>query len=987
MKPNKLITSKYTKLNFFPLNLYHQLTKAPNVFFLLTLILLSIPAISPFSPYTYMIAFISVLGVSMVKDGIEDYRRHISDHEYNKKTTHVVNYNLENGEIQINDKFVEELDENDFVIVKNDEEIPADMILLSSKNTNLDNNKCHKFCFIETSNLDGEMSYKKKMSHSFLPRKKCMFTKVKDFYCICECDKNFIKNVKQIEVKDTGEDLSDFECKLMMDDNEFLQHQKNVLLRGCRLKSTEQIFGVIVSVGNKTKLSKTARKANQKISVFQMRLFKKLFLVLSLYFCILIVSSIMGSVFLTKNNIQYLYLENYPAKDAFRGTGTSFILYNYLIPISLFVTLEFARFFQGLFIHNDLDMVKNGIKSQCRNTNITEDLGMIECILSDKTGTITKNSMCFKFVHIYGRDDVFNCSNFFIKYRNILSNEEELKKILENSRKDDVILKEILFIFTLLCCNSVEVISSNYEGVSQDEIALLDELRKYDLCLVNSKESSKELNLYGKRMIIETPAKLEFSSFRQRMSVVIKLFNKYYLLTKGSDQKLLNKDSDERKIIDKSSEFRSLVICGSEISKEAFDTFLENYKKSITFHDSGILDKEFQKLEMNNHYFGTTFVEDELQENIRDTIHSLTEAGIKIWIVTGDKKETATKCAINCGLLEKEFDKNKTGAVLKSNDIINSDFLFNQSMNFKNVVIYRASPDHKEIIARKFLKCKKITLAIGDGNNDVLMLETANVGVGIRGKEGTQASLAADISVPDFQCLKKLLLVHGRGNLINFAVISFNSFYKNIFFILIQFYYDFFNGFSGKPVYNYYFLNYFNIFFTSLIPLYISIFNKDHTDEYLLANPRKYKEGRRYLSTKIFLSKLFYAIFKASTVFWLSFGIFYVKDFTNSSGLIGGYKALNNYLSFIVFFTVIIRQTSNITFFVWYAYLAIFISVAAYLVTLFVLQEIDYSQNWAAMNLFSMPVFYVSIILMMGLIYLLDYFYTIYKDKCVILPK
>ncbi|KCZ75969.1 hypothetical protein H311_03041, partial [Anncaliia algerae PRA109] len=599
MRANRLKTSKYTKLNFFPLNLYHQLTKAPNVFFLVTLILLSIPSISPFSPYTYLVAFVSVLGVSMVKDGIEDYQRHMSDHEYNKKITHVVSYNRETNQVEIKDVFVEELDVYDYVIVKEDEEIPADMIFLTSKSVKADNKKCSKHCFVETSNLDGELNYKKKLSHSFLPKKHCSFRSIRDNFIICECDINFINNVSELEVKDTGEDLSDFECKLVLVGDEFLQHQKNVLLRGCRLKNVSQIFGIIVAVGDKTKLSKSARKSTQKISAFQMRLFKKLFLVLSLYFIILIVSSVMCSVFLTKNNIQYLYLEDYPAKDAFKGTGTSFILYNYLIPISLFVTLEFARFFQGLFIQNDPDLCKNGIKSQCRNTNITEDLGMIECILSDKTGTITKNSMIFKFVHISNDNNITQCPDFFLRHKNILQSKNELEKFIKGKETNDQALKEILLIFTLLCCNSVEVINNIYEGMSQDEIALLNELKKYDLVLLNSKEKSKEISLFGNKMIVETPAKLEFTSFRQRMSTVIRLFNKYFLLTKGSDQKLLNKNSDEREIIDFNSEFRSLVVCGSEITENDFNSFLDSYKMSITKHDPTILELDFIKIEKN----------------------------------------------------------------------------------------------------------------------------------------------------------------------------------------------------------------------------------------------------------------------------------------------------------------------------------------------------------------------------------------------------
>lgn len=976
---NRLVTSRYTKYNFLPINIYHQLSKTTNMFFLVTLALLCVPSISPFTPYTYMIAFFCVLGVSMAKDGYEDYKRHRHDMDFNQRPAFVVKIRGDAAEVEVEETFMENLETGNFILVRADGEVPADIVFLSSKVRREDGNlECARHCYVDTSNLDGELSYKRKTAHR-PSGMSCGGNTQRGGAVICDCDLQLMRAISGFTVFDTGEVLSEFECQLAASGENIMQYERNVLLRGSRLRNTEQIFGLVVSVGEKTKLSMSSRRSRTKMSAFERRLFRKIFYVFLIYFFILVISSLLGARFLVSNDTSYLYMSPYPAKIALQQTGTEFILYNYLVPISLFVTFEFVRFTQGLFINNDQQMTVQGISAQCQNTGTIEDLGVIECILADKTGTLTKNEMVFRHVHLLGEARLSMPHVLWERHRQTLSSKASLESAVDRAARaggssEDLVL---YFVLSILCCNSVELVDGRYQGSSQDEICMVEELARHGLRLKKRTMHSVVLEMLGSTLEIEIPIVLEFSSARQRMSVVAVIFGKYLLFTKGSDQRLLRTDATRhvRNIIDRNSEFRSLAVCYREITREEFEEALHVYRSAIESHAIERIDEIFERLERDMKYLGTTFIEDRLQDRVEETVRSCLAAGIKIWMVTGDKKETAVSCAINCGLLDRDFERRGSGAVIYAEDLLNNAERFGELMACRSVVVFRASPDHKARIAEGVMRTGKMTLSIGDGNNDVIMLQTTHIGVGIRGKEGTRACLAADIAVPEFRCLERLLHVHGRNSYANLAAVGLNSFYKNLFLILIQFYYDFFNGFSGNPVYNYYFLNYFNVFFTSLIPLAVGVFNRQYPDEYLLENPVKYRETRCCFTNKVFLLKIVYAISKASLVFWITYGIVIKKDITSPQGYVGGYKALNNFFSFVVFFSVVLRQVGDITFYVVYSYIAIAVSVIAYACTIFGLQEIDYYQRQAVPNLYSTPLFYMAAICVMSLAFFTDCIY------------
>jgi phospholipid-translocating ATPase len=197
-------------------------------------------------------------------------------------------------------------------------------------------------------------------------------------------------------------------------------------------------------------------------------------------------------------------------------------------------------------------------------------------------------------------------------------------------------------------------------------------------------------------------------------------------------------------------------------------------------------------LEKDLELLGITGVEDKLQQDVKGSLELLRNAGIKIWMLTGDKVETARCVAVNSKLVARgQFihtmaQMKRKDAALDSLQTLSSNpssallidgeslalMLAHHSAQFiavaaklPAVIACRVSPIQKAELANlvKSYSGKRIC-CIGDGGNDVSMIQAADVGVGIVGKEGKQASLAADFSILQFRYLTKLLVWHGRNS-------------------------------------------------------------------------------------------------------------------------------------------------------------------------------------------------------------------------------
>ena len=171
---------------------------------------------------------------------------------------------------------------------------------------------------------------------------------------------------------------------------------------------------------------------------------------------------------------------------------------------------------------------------------------------------------------------------------------------------------------------------------------------------------------------------------------------------------------------------------------------------------------------------------------------------------------------------------------------------------------------------------KVITLAIGDGANDVNMITAAHIGVGISGVEGQQAVSASDYAIGQFKFLKNLLFVHGRESYRRNSYLVSYTFYKNVLFVMPQFWFGFYSAFSGQVFYEKWIFQIFNIVFTAFPIMLFALFDQQYQKEELMKKPSLYKIGlkNQCFSTEIFWKWILYGFSMSAVVYYVSFVTF-----------------------------------------------------------------------------------------------------------------
>ena len=320
---------------------------------------------------------------------------------------------------------------------------------------------------------------------------------------------------------------------------------------------------------------------------------------------------------------------------------------------------------------------------------------------------------------------------------------------------------------------------------------------------------------------------------------------------------------------------------------------------------------------------GATAIEDKLQKGVPEAIEKLRRAKIKLWMLTGDKRETAMNIGLSCRLI-KDYSSitvldHETGEVSQriaaaTIDISNGHVphsvvvvdghtlsQINSSENLHKlfvslailvdtVICCRASPSQKASLVGSIRHKvhNAVTLAIGDGANDIAMIQEAHVGIGITGKEGLQAARTSDYSIAQFRFLTKLLLVHGRWNYIRTCKYTLGTFWKEMLFYLTQALYQRYAGYTGTSLYESWSLSLFNTLFTSLPVIFMGIFEQDLSAATLMAAPELYDSLGHCnggFSIKIYLAWVANAASQAVIVFFIMLGLFGQTIFTTDNGL------------------------------------------------------------------------------------------------------
>jgi len=515
------------------------------------------------------------------------------------------------------------------------------------------------------------------------------------------------------------------------------------------------------------------------------------------------------------------------------------ILLSCIIPISLRVNLDFSKIVFSWGITNDINIPG----AVARNSEIPEELGRVQFILSDKTGTLTQNEMIFKTLSMehlsFGPPEIDQVKKALEKecklghppMQDIFDRLNKSKK--RNFKRDqNKILKDMITAITV-CHNVTPVDDENgriYQASSPDEVALVKLAETLGMRLEErDQKRMRVLNILGEEEHYEILENFPFTSETKRMGILLRHTESGNLLfyLKGADSALKPKVPEIQRgfLMDECENLareglRTLVISQKAVTESEYQKWKAMYQQAATsLQDrASKISKVVELLEKDMEFLGITGVEDKLQEDVRISIESLRNAGIQIWMLTGDKIETACCIAISTSLKtpQQEFfimrditEKQKVEREINDfgNNINNRKDLvlvidgqtlavaieYSESLFFSlacranTVICCRCSPTQKAYVTDriKFYTGSK-TLGIGDGGNDVGMITTADVGVGIVGKEGKQAALSSDFSILRFKDVTNLLLWHGRNSYKRGAVMAQFVMHRGLIIAIIQ---------------------------------------------------------------------------------------------------------------------------------------------------------------------------------------------------------
>ncbi|RVE65444.1 hypothetical protein OJAV_G00116530 [Oryzias javanicus] len=1061
---NAIKTYKYNVLTFIPLNLYEQFKRAANLYFLALLILQIIPQITTLPWYTTLVPLVVVLGITAIKDLVDDLARHRMDKEINNRKCDV----LLNGSFQ--ESRWRQIQVGDVVRLKKNDFIPADLLLLSSSNPN-------SLCYVETAELDGETNLKFKMGLRVTDEMLQEERQLAGFNALIECE-------------EPNNRLDKFLGTMLWNGERYPLELDNMLLRGCKIRNTDVCHGLVIFAGADTKIMKNSGKTRFKRTKIDELMNYMVYTIFALL--VLVAAGLgIGHTFWYEqigSKAWYLY-DGLGYNSTYRGFLSFWgyiIVLNTMVPISLYVSVEVIRLGQSKFINWDLQMyfAEKDTPAKARTTTLNEQLGQIQYIFSDKTGTLTQNIMQFKKCTIAGRsygnpttaEGVsldrgrpvdWSWNQYADKKFQFM---DHLLVANVKSKKD----KEATEFFKLLSlCHTVMVDNKDgelvYQAASPDEGALVTAARNFGFVFLSRTQDTVTIMEMGQEKTYEMLALLDFNSDRKRMSIILKFPDgRIRLYCKGADTVIYERLAQNTKYKETTQTaldnfandtLRTLCLCYKDISANEYETWSRKHKEAqlVMVDRDAALDRVYEEVEKDLMLIGATAIEDKLQDGVPETIATLAKADIKIWVLTGDKKETAENIGYSCSLLTDDMnihygdDVNEKLSVRQAtrrhqaptnfrrarqrpeesfftepgkNALIITGGWLNEILYEKKkkrrrlrlrrlgrrpppsnpqdgqpmnewekemrqidfvdmaceceaVICCRVTPNQKANVVSLVKKYKKaVTLSIGDGANDVNMIKTADIGVGISGQEGMQAVMSSDYAFAQFRYLQRLLLVHGRWSYIRMCKFLRFFFFKNFSFTLVHFWYSFFNGYSSQTAYEDWFITLYNLAYSSLPVLLVGLLDQDVNDRLSLKFPKLYIPGQQgtLFNYKNFFISLFHGIFVSLIIFFIPYGAF-----LQTMGQDG--EAPSDYQSFAVvtasslIFTVNLQISLDTSYWTFVNCFAVLGSIAIYFGIMFdihsggihVIFPSVFTFTGAASNALRQPYLWLTIILTVGI--------------------
>ncbi|CAI6328875.1 unnamed protein product [Periconia digitata] len=1001
---NAVSNAKYTPWSFLPRTLYNEFSYFINMYFLLVALSQIIPALRLGYLSTYIAPLAFVITVTLGKEALDDIARRRRDAEANSEPYTVLKFEengagnglapgkssankrrarkLQRGSSRLTDIEDEEqqisttkglatatfwelskpsrsLKVGDVVKLGKDQRVPADMVVLKSSSldavppppatpstsllddaTVQEEPKGHSEngatsmqssgeAFIRTDQLDGETDWKLRLTSPLTqnldvgeytrlrviagkPDKK-----VNEFYGTIELQP---KRQKQYDPHDQEEpSAAEVQSAPLSIDN--------TIWANTVLASSSTVLAVVVYTGPQTRQALSTSPSRSKTGLLELEINA-----LTKFLCIFTLTLSFVLVALAKFQV-------IDGRAWYVSMLRFLILFSTIVPVGLRVNLDMGKSVYAWFIEHDKSIPDTVV----RTSTIPEDLGRIEYLLSDKTGTLTQNEMEMKKIHIgtvsYANDAMEEVSSYTQQsfstpageppsyitpsstYVAPLTSATRTRREI-GSRVRDVVL-------ALALCHNVTPIAeeedgqvvTSYQASSPDEIAIIRWTEAVGLKLIQRDRESMTLQSCASGNAVVRVRILNvfpFTSESKRMGIVIKFYQgpitspseddgEIWFFQKGADTVMTaivaaNDWLDEETANMAREGLRTLVVGRKKLSAETYQDFSARHAQaSMALHnrDHAVAEVVKKFLERDLELLGVTGVEDKLQKDVKPSLELLRNAGIKIWMLTGDKVETARCVAVSSKLVARgqyvhtiaklkrkelalssiDYLRGKTDACL----LIDGESLalmlthyrqqfISIAVQLPTVVACRCSPTQKADVAhliRAFTK--KRVCCIGDGGNDVSMIQAADVGVGIVGKEGKQASLAADFSITQFHHLVKLLVWHGRNSYKRSAKLSQFVIHRGLIISICQTVFSISTAINPNALYRDWLLVGYSTIYT-MMPVFSLVLDTDVDESVANLYPELYAELKlgRSLSTKSFLIWVAVSLYQGGIIQGLS---------------------------------------------------------------------------------------------------------------------
>ncbi|XP_067564565.1 probable phospholipid-transporting ATPase IIA isoform X2 [Pseudorca crassidens] len=833
---NVINNQKYNFFTFLPGVLFNQFKYFFNLYFLLLACSQFVPEMRLGALYTYWVPLGFVLAVTIIREAVEEIRCYVRDKEVNSQ---VYSRLTARGTVKVKSSSIQV---GDLIIVEKNQRVPADMIFLRTSEKN-------GSCFLRTDQLDGETDWKLRLPVACTQR--------------LPTAADLLQIRSYVYAEEPNIDIHNFVGTFTREDSDAPISEslsvENALWAGT-VTASGTIVGVVLYTGRELRSVMNTSNPRSKIGLFDL----EVNCLTKILFGALVVVSLVMVALQHFAGRWYLQIIRF------------LLLFSNIIPISLRVNLDMGKIVYSWVIRRDSKIPGTVVRS----STIPEQLGRISYLLTDKTGTLTQNEMVFKRLHLgtvaYGLDSMDEVQSHIFSIYTQQSQDPPAQKgpaLTTKVRRTMGTRVHEAVKAIALCHNVTPVYESSgvtdqaeaekqyedscrvYQASSPDEVALVQWTESVGLTLVGRDQSSMQLRTPGDQILNFTILQIfPFTYESKRMGIIVRdeSTGEITFYMKGADVVMAGivqyNDWLEEECGNMAREgLRVLVVAKKSLAEEQYQDFEARYVQAkLSVHDRSLkVATVIESLEMEMELLCLTGVEDQLQADVRPTLETLRNAGIKVWMLTGDKLETATCTAKNAHLVTRNQDihvfrlvTNRGEAHLELNAfrrkhdcalVISGDSLevclkyyeyefMELACQCPAVVCCRCAPTQKAQIVRLLQeRTGKLTCAVGDGGNDVSMIQESDCGVGVEGK-AVFSSVFYFASVPLYQ---------------GFLIIGYSTIY-------------------------------------TMFPVFSLVLDKDVKSEVAMLYPELYKDllKGRPLSYKTFLIWVLISIYQGSTIMY-----------------------------------------------------------------------------------------------------------------------